>query len=216
VFTAHLGAEFADKKPTGKLKPKGKDTLPELASLYLWMEWQKDKAGGRAAKPSAKVIKSRLSFTRVDPATGDVDIRPALPPRLPVATPHAVRQYLLAPPDYANLSDAEKAPEAELSADERLRLEVARAEAERDAAFARLEADGRAAEAAKDIADRDQFVREIAAAADKPALDAVQQRIRDRKLPDAVKPPLVAAFKSKLLEIERQAATANGQPAPAA
>lgn len=137
VFVAHMGAEFdpATKKATGDRKPKGKETLMELASLYLQMERPKDARGARQKAPSAVVLKSRLNHLRM---TDDgPDIRPALPPRLPAATPRAIRQYLLTPPDYDNLKAEERAPDRVMTDDERLKLQVAKAEAERDAAMAR-------------------------------------------------------------------------------
>lgn len=134
AFVAHMGAEFdsGTKKATGDRKPKGKETLAELATLYLQMERPKDKTGGRKGVPSAVVLKSRLSHMRM--TEDGPEIRPALPPRLPVATPKAVRQYMTTPPDYSNLRDEEKVPERIMTADERLALEVRKAEAERDAA----------------------------------------------------------------------------------
>lgn len=134
-FVAHMGDEWdkGTKKPTGDRKPKGKDTLMELASLYLQMERPKDKTGNRKAVPSAIVLKTRLShlvLTEAGPT-----IRPALPPRLPVATPAAIRQYLTIPMDYENLKDGEKAPERVMTDDDRLKLQVQRAEAERETAL---------------------------------------------------------------------------------
>lgn len=135
AFVAHLGDEFKGKQHTGRRAPKGKDTLLELATLYLWLARDKNPDGSRPSAPAAEVLKSRLSHLGMGP--DGPEIREALPPRLPVATPKAVRQYLLNPPDYANLKPEERAPERGMTADERLRLEVAKAEAERDAALAR-------------------------------------------------------------------------------
>lgn len=129
AFVAHLGDEFKGNKPSGKRQPKGKDTLIELSTLYLWLDRSK------GAVPSAEVLKTRLSHLGMGP--NGPEIRPALPPNLPVATPHAIRQYLLNPPDYANLRPEERIAEKVLSADERLRLQLQLAEAERDAAIAR-------------------------------------------------------------------------------
>lgn len=112
VFVAHLKQVWAGNSPTGKVAPKGKTTLDELASLYLHMERVADKRTGQApAVPSAVVRKQRLVHTRIDPETGELQITPALPPRLPLATPVAIRQYQLTPPDYAALDEEERAPE---------------------------------------------------------------------------------------------------------
>lgn len=144
AFVAHMGAEFdsSTKKPTGERKPKGKETLMELASLYLQMERPKDKSGARQKVPSAVVLKSRLNHMKMT-ADGP-EIVPALPPRLPVATPKAVRTYMLNPPDYANLKAEERAPEKVMTDDDRLKLQVAKAEAERDTAVINAEKAARA------------------------------------------------------------------------
>jgi hypothetical protein len=137
VFTVHLKAVWADNKPTAKKTPKGKSTLEELASLFLWMDRKADREGNRPAKPSAVVRKDRLVHTRV--VNGEVVITPAMPPRLPEATPAAIRRYMLNPPDYNKLNAAELAPEAVLSDDDRLELRVRVAEAEAEAERLKLE-----------------------------------------------------------------------------
>ncbi len=136
-FTAHLGAEFgADKKPTGKKKMKGKETLFELASLYLWFDRSPDAKGARPNVPNAMVMKGRQE--RAELIDGEVVSYSILPPRLPVATPKAIRDYFKNPAGKGTLKDGEKVKEeTAMSADDRLKLEVAKAEAERDAAQAR-------------------------------------------------------------------------------
>jgi hypothetical protein len=74
-----------------------------------------------------------------NPQTGEIAVIPTLPPRLPVATPHAIRMYMQAPPNYAHLQPDELAPEPTLSDDERAELRLATAEAERDAELMRLQ-----------------------------------------------------------------------------
>lgn len=138
VFAAHLRQVWAGNAPTHKKAPKGKSTLEELASLYLWLERKADSKGNVPAVPSAIVRKSRLAHTRVAP-DGGVEIVPALPPRLPVATPAAIREYQQTPPDYARLADGERAPEEVLSDDDRAELRARTAEAEADAERLRLE-----------------------------------------------------------------------------
>jgi hypothetical protein len=75
----------------------------------------------------------------IDPATGEVRITPALPPRLPRATPAAIREYQRTPPDYAKLKAEERAPEERLTDDERAELRARAAEAEAEAARLELE-----------------------------------------------------------------------------
>ena len=140
VFTSHMGEIFSkDGQATGKRKPKGKTTLKELASLYLEMERKANSKGEFPAKPSAKVLKHRLMGHRLNAETGEIEIVPLVPPRLPVATPHALRQYMLTPPDYSRLTDEEKVHPDELSAEDRLGMELAKSQADRDTEALKLE-----------------------------------------------------------------------------
>jgi hypothetical protein len=124
-------------RPTGKRKPKGKETLMELASLYLLMERKADDKGRMPTKPAATVLKSRLVHARFDPASGDLDMVPCLPPRLPEATPAAIRKYMENPPDYSKLKKDELVREDKMTSEERELIALQKAEAERDAAVRR-------------------------------------------------------------------------------
>jgi hypothetical protein len=139
VFAVHMGEVWAGDKPSGKRKPRGKSTLFELASLFIQLERPKDARGVVPAVPSAIVLKCRLAHVRRDEATGAVEIVPALPPRLPVATPEAIRHYLDHPPNYSKLTSQERAPEKEITEDDRAAVRLATAEAEAEAERFRLE-----------------------------------------------------------------------------
>ncbi len=136
-FTAHIGAAWgSDKKPTGQMKVKGKETLMQLASLYLWFDRSPNpKTGEKPREPSALVMKGRLEVGEV--IDGNVVSYNVLPPRIPVATPQAIRAYFKNPAGKKGLSESERVREEQMTPDERLRLEVAKAEAERDTAQAR-------------------------------------------------------------------------------
>lgn len=137
VFTSHLRNVWEGGRPTGKRAPKGKETLMELASLYLHMERKPDEKGRVADKPSARVLKTRLAHTMIDDA-GEVVIRSILPPYLHEATPTAIRKYIEQPADYAKLKKHELLPEERLSDDQRLAMQAGMAEANRDAEQAKL------------------------------------------------------------------------------
>ena len=137
VFTAHLRNVWEGGRPTGKRAPKGKETLMELASLYLHLERKPDDKGRVADKPSARVLKTRLAYTTVDDA-GEITIKPILPPYLHEATPAAIRRYIEQPADYAKLKKSELLPEERLSDDQRLAMQATVAEANRDAEQAKL------------------------------------------------------------------------------
>ena len=145
-FTSHLRQVWQGNSPTGRREPKGKETLMELASLYLWLERKPDKNGKVPDVPAAIVLKERLADTRIDPKTGLLEIVQLMPPRLPQATIAAIRKYIGSPPNYAKLKVGERVPEEEFTEQEKLRLELAKAEAEREAEEARLARVGRQAE----------------------------------------------------------------------
>lgn len=129
VFTSHLRTVWKGGTPTGQKSAKGKETLMEMASLYLHLERKKDAKGNVPEVPSAIVLKSRLAETLIGEG-GKVSIRPYLPPRLQLATPQAIRDYILAPPDYSHLKKGELAPEEVMTEDEKLQLRAATAQAE--------------------------------------------------------------------------------------
>lgn len=137
-FIAHMGQVYAGNSPTGRRRPKGKETLEELASLYLQLERKPDAKGNVPSLPSAIVRKQRLVHSRVH-QDGTVTIQPALPPRLPIATPAAIRQYQVSPPDYAQLQPDELAPEVKATEEELAELRARAAEAEAETERIKLE-----------------------------------------------------------------------------
>lgn len=149
VFCTHMANIWAADRPTGKRKPKGKETLMELASLYLCMQRNPDNKGIVAPKPAAIVLKSRLVHTHFNGESGELELIPCLPPRIPVCTPAEIRKYMLSPPDPNKLSKEERLQEEKLSEDERQAIALAKAQAERDAAVANLEATARQQEMAE-------------------------------------------------------------------
>lgn len=156
-FTVHLRDEFKAGAPTGKREPKGKETLFELASLFLWFCREIEKESGQPTKvPSARVLKSRLAKATVA-ADGELAVVPVLPPRLARATPKEIRRYVAIPPDYSNLLEEERVRDQQMSEDERLMIQASiaanRAEAVR-AEAALVERRMQAAEIAKANAER--------------------------------------------------------------
>lgn len=135
AFTSHMGFVWKGDAPTQERKVKGKETFMELSSLYLVLERRVDETGVKQAVPSARLLKSRLAKTEI--LNGNVIARPCLPPRIPQATPQAIREYIDNPPNYADLKEEEKAPPEKMSRDERLKLRAEIAGAERDREQAR-------------------------------------------------------------------------------
>lgn len=133
VFAAHMGEEFKDKKPSNRRRPKFKKVFLQKASLILQLERAISPDGKRSDKPSATVLKDRLSVVSHDEATGEFKVRSVLPPRLAVCTPKTIRDYCIAPADPENLRADQLAPIPVLSEDERLQLKLRIAEAELEA-----------------------------------------------------------------------------------
>lgn len=144
-FTSHLRDEWKGSTNTGRREPKGKETLMELASLYLWLERKPDANGLEPREPSAIVLKQRLADTTFT-TDGTLSITPLMPPRIPVATVQTIRRYIASPPNYEKLHETERVIEKPATEEELLRLRVAAAEAERDTEQTRLAALARRAE----------------------------------------------------------------------
>lgn len=131
-LTVHLRTKYNGNTPTSELEPKGKETLFELASLFLWFEREE-----KTACPSAKVLKSRLAkFTYAE--DGEFTPVAILPPRLPRATPKAIRDYIAKPVNYEKLSKAEKVQEHVMTDDQKLQLQAQIATANQQQAEAEL------------------------------------------------------------------------------
>ena len=131
-FTSHLRQVWEGNSPIrGKYEPKGKETLMELASLYLWLDREPDKDGKVPSVPAATVLKERLSDT-VMTEDGQLQIIQLMPPRLPVASVQAIRDYIANPPNYSRLKEGEKVIEKELSEDDKLQMQLRIAEAENE------------------------------------------------------------------------------------
>jgi hypothetical protein len=115
-------------------EPKGKETLDQLSSLFVWLE------AGPGAIPAARVLKCRLDrkVYVADPDDPPADIPakylaelngepglvsvPVLPLRLPKCTWAAIREYMRNPADLSNPQPGELPTEAQMSDDDRLKL----------------------------------------------------------------------------------------------
>jgi len=137
VINVHMRDEFKGGRPTNKRKPKGKDTLMEIASLYMVLD-----RSAPAGKKDPPMVPSGIT----NPPTGKTRIvgvingkvQQLLPPYLKNASPDGIRHYLSAPPDFTSLAPSERAkPIQVMTDDDRLELrsliaadEAARANAE--------------------------------------------------------------------------------------
>jgi len=166
TFSTHMGNIWKGGAPTDKRKAKGIDTLFELASLYIELERRPDDKGKVDKKPSGKVLKSRLAVSRM--VDGELEHFPILPPRMPVATPAAIREYIKNPPDYAKLKKGELVEKEVLSDDEKLEMQREIAATQLEVETARLSQMDRLKENAERQAELRRKQQAAAAAAVKP------------------------------------------------
>lgn len=136
VMVSHMRAQFSGNRPTGKREAKGKETVMELASLYLMLDRKPDEKGKVPAKPNAVKLKDRLSVFIVDPQTGEYEPKPVLPPRITACTPERIRWYINNPPDYSKLKKDELALPEQMTDDERLMAQIQLATEQKEAAQA--------------------------------------------------------------------------------
>ncbi len=142
VLINHLGFVWKDNKPTEKTKAKGVGVIYQLASLYIRMDRSPDNNGKVPEAPAGFVTevlggKSRLVHTEVS-TEGVVELKPVLPPRMPVCTPAAIRQYIKTPPDYSKLKKGELAPAETMTAEQKLEVKAQMASDIKEAEVAKL------------------------------------------------------------------------------
>jgi len=123
VLVCHQRNQFVGGKPTGRKEAKGKETVLELASLFLELDRRPDDKGKTPTAPNATCLKNRLSVFILNPQTGEMEPRPVLPPRMSACSPAKIRAYMQAPPDYSKLkADERPVAPAALTDDERAQL----------------------------------------------------------------------------------------------
>lgn len=138
AFANHMGLVFKGGEPTGEKKNKGRPVFKQLAALYLRLQRDRDTAGKVSAKPSGSVDLAEGGKARLRTRVNGEWV-PILPPRLPVATPDAIRGYIVKPPDYAALKPEECTPDKPLTDDQRTQLRIQAAQAESETERLRIE-----------------------------------------------------------------------------
>lgn len=181
VYTTHMKTVWKNGEPTKDRMAKGKTTLREMTTLSLEMHRDVKCAGG---VPSAVVDRDRIaSFTTGE--DGVVTPHTVMPGRMPVATPEALRKYILQPTDLSNPSDGEVAPEQIMSKEELLLIEARIADNNREAAelqLAAVEAASKKGMLNKDVATR---IEPVVKAVDDGAKDVTQSTQRSDTAGDA-------------------------------
>lgn len=127
VLTTHMKVAYVDGIPTKRRIPKGKETISEVASIYMTLSRSVNSNSSQVSLPPSGICvypggKSRL--VRMNPHS--MTLEPLLPPRIKNASPSGIREYLRSPPDFSNLEDYEQATnQDEMSDDDRLQMKVA-------------------------------------------------------------------------------------------
>lgn len=135
VMNVHLKNEWQHGGKTGNRIAEGLDVLSKLATLHIELDRTPPAKCKEAPRvPSGIVRKERLIRFGQTP---DEDL-PILPPRLERATPDAIRQYILNPPDFAKLKPGERMTEQSLSDDDKLLIQADIARNNAEAAQAEL------------------------------------------------------------------------------
>lgn len=193
-LVVHMRDEWKNGVRTGKREPKGKETLFELASLFLEFQPGKDAKGNPCKAPAAVVLKSRLSRMQLT-EDGDMDVLPILPPRVPKATPAEIRKYIAAPPDYSKLRPEERIKEREMTDEEKLRLQATIAESQQrtaEAELARQQTVERQLEAQRAAAERMEAAKTVTpppSDASGQRAEAVAAKAGEKAAEDAFHPP---------------------------
>jgi hypothetical protein len=126
-FVAHTKREWVGNTPTPNLLPRGKQTLFELSSLYLFFD-RTPVDGRKPQKPAANVLKSRVVEAKI--VNGELVATAVLPPRLPEATPQAIRHYMLHPANFDKLDKRELWVDQKISETDILAMRAGIAESE--------------------------------------------------------------------------------------
>lgn len=188
VMSVHLKNKWSGGSKTGERIAEGLDVLEKLATLHLELD-RTPAAKGRDAPrlPSAIVKKERLVRFSAD---GDM---PILPPRLPEATPAAIRAYIAKPPDFSKLKADERLPDISLTDDEKLQIQ------------AQIAADNRASEEAK--VSQIEIMRKAAGA--QAHVQAIPAQATTATTPEMATPTQIAELERRLLEAFDDPATAR-------
>lgn len=197
AFSTHMKYEWTGHTPNkNKREPKGKETLWQLASLYLQLE-RPIVQGKQKAIPAAQLLKTRISTI-----TKDKKIVPILPPFMAEYTADTIREYIKKPPNYKSLKKSETVPEPPpMSDEEKLRIEKEIAQAKRDSDEASLQREQLRLDAVK--RQSEEFARRRAAEQKKQAgevLVPADRSSKEQKKTDAK------------IDAARSAVADNGQP----
>lgn len=140
AFTVHMRQQYdkATKAATKKREPRGKETLMQIANLFLELR-RPIIEGKKRGEPAAIVLKSRLAA--LARRYGQMMPVPVLPDRIPICTPAHIRWYMANPVGLRNTNEDEKIEAAApMSEDEKLEMESSIANAKAEEARAKADA----------------------------------------------------------------------------
>lgn len=134
VTAHHLKAKWEGQRKTNETVAEGLDVLEKLASLHIEL----DRTPLAKGQKAPRIPRGEVKKQRIIQIGGLGEMLPVLPPVIPQCTPNAIRQYILHPADYDNLKPEEQALDHSMTADQKLMIQAAIAEANRDSAQATL------------------------------------------------------------------------------
>ena len=140
VINVHLKNEWSSGGKTGKLVAEGLDVLEKLATLHLRLDRSPKEQGKEAPRVPSALTVPPFGKSRLVRFSADGSDQPILPPRMPEATPAAIRGYILKPPDFAKLAVAERLPDQSMGEDDKRRMDAFVSENNRVTAEANLSA----------------------------------------------------------------------------
>lgn len=124
-ITVHLKNLWKGGSSTGQRVAEGLDVLSKLATLHLQLDRTAPAKNKSAPRLPFAIVKKQRFVNFGEDENSD---KPILPPRLPEATPSAIRAYIANPPDFDNLKPQERMPDDAMSDDDKLRLTAGTAE----------------------------------------------------------------------------------------
>ena len=126
VLTTHMRDEFRGNQPTNRRIPKGKETIIQVASIYMTIARKMQAGVGKVkARPSGICAwpGGKVRLLRINPQT--LEPEPLLPPHVVDASPEGIRAYFQSPANFNKLKPEERAvPPVSLSEDERLMIQA--------------------------------------------------------------------------------------------
>lgn len=206
-LTVHLKNLWKGGSSTGQRVAEGLDVLSKLATLHLQLDRTPQSKNKSAPRLPFAIVKKQRFVNFGEDENSD---KPILPPRLPEATPSAIRAYIANPPDFDNLKPQERMPDDAMSDDDKLRLTASTSENNRITAEVELSRAQLLRNAAARQAGNGQVVAASSAVESEPvAAERHYVPAAEQPTPSAGPAPITEAQISRIKDILPQAFADN-------